>query len=290
MTVSKTLALSVLLWGLSGLSATAAPMSSTGGSWSWWSPVYSSPATSGWTSNQFASSFYGPPATTVPATLRPGSRRISSGTRCAQPTGRHRRSPPPPGRNAFINLGAGPYPLASQITTGNAQPWYNSSQISSFFGGQPTAQQQAAFLRCHRSESPADLPAKRRSDHAHHRPHRPGRPHAEPGLEHHQQHDTGRDRHDPDRGQRLQLHRPGSEVGPVARPARMDRRAQHLARADAGLRRRRELRPERQLHRRPEREFRHDGKPHRVVQRRGRPGPAVVEFHQPDNHIWAPRN
>ena len=47
--------------------------------------------------------------------------------------------------NAFINLGAGPYPEASAITTGNAQPWYNSTQLSSFFGGQPTAQQQAAF-------------------------------------------------------------------------------------------------------------------------------------------------
>jgi hypothetical protein len=42
-------------------------------------------------------------------------------------------------------MGSGPYPLASQITTGNAQPWYNSPQISSFFGGQPTAQQQADF-------------------------------------------------------------------------------------------------------------------------------------------------
>jgi hypothetical protein len=42
-------------------------------------------------------------------------------------------------------LGAGPYPLASQITSGNAQPWYDSTQISSFFGGQPTAGQVAAF-------------------------------------------------------------------------------------------------------------------------------------------------
>jgi hypothetical protein len=46
---------------------------------------------------------------------------------------------------AFINLGAGPYPLASSITTGGAQPWYSSQQISSFFGGQPTAQQQQSF-------------------------------------------------------------------------------------------------------------------------------------------------
>ncbi len=48
--------------------------------------------------------------------------------------------------NAFVNLGTGPYPEASLITSGNAQPWYNSPAISGFFGGQaPNAQQQADF-------------------------------------------------------------------------------------------------------------------------------------------------
>jgi hypothetical protein len=48
--------------------------------------------------------------------------------------------------DAFINLGLGPYPEASLITTGNAQPWYDSTQITRFFGGQqPTAQQQTDF-------------------------------------------------------------------------------------------------------------------------------------------------
>jgi hypothetical protein len=46
---------------------------------------------------------------------------------------------------AFINVGNGPYPLAAAITTGGAQPWYNSSQLTSFFGGQPTAQQIQSF-------------------------------------------------------------------------------------------------------------------------------------------------
>jgi hypothetical protein len=50
-----------------------------------------------------------------------------------------------PVADANLNLGSGPYPLASTITTGNAQPWYNSSQIASFFGGQPTAQQVSSF-------------------------------------------------------------------------------------------------------------------------------------------------
>jgi hypothetical protein len=47
--------------------------------------------------------------------------------------------------DAYINLGNGPYPLQSTITTGNAQPWYSSSQISSLFGGQPTSQQIQSF-------------------------------------------------------------------------------------------------------------------------------------------------
>jgi hypothetical protein len=47
--------------------------------------------------------------------------------------------------DAFINLGNGPYPLQSTITTGNAQPWYSSSQISSLFGGQPNSQQIQSF-------------------------------------------------------------------------------------------------------------------------------------------------
>jgi hypothetical protein len=47
--------------------------------------------------------------------------------------------------DAFINLGNGPYPLASAITTGGAQPWFNSSQITSLFGGQPSAQQIQSF-------------------------------------------------------------------------------------------------------------------------------------------------
>jgi hypothetical protein len=47
--------------------------------------------------------------------------------------------------DAFINLGNGPYPLQSIITTGNAQPWYNSSQITSLFGGSPSTQQIQSF-------------------------------------------------------------------------------------------------------------------------------------------------
>jgi hypothetical protein len=53
---------------------------------------------------------------------------------------------PAPGPvDAFINLGAGPYPQASAITTGNPQPWYNSAGVASLFGGQPSAQQIQSF-------------------------------------------------------------------------------------------------------------------------------------------------
>jgi hypothetical protein len=47
--------------------------------------------------------------------------------------------------DAFINLGNGPYPLQSAITTGNAQPWYSSSQITNLFGGPPSIQQIQSF-------------------------------------------------------------------------------------------------------------------------------------------------
>jgi hypothetical protein len=47
--------------------------------------------------------------------------------------------------DAFINLGGGTYPAASSITSGGAQPWYDSPQITKLFGGQPTAQQQQNF-------------------------------------------------------------------------------------------------------------------------------------------------
>ena len=47
--------------------------------------------------------------------------------------------------DAFINLGTGPYPAAGTITTGNAQPWYNSPQVANLLGGPPNAQQQSDF-------------------------------------------------------------------------------------------------------------------------------------------------
>jgi hypothetical protein len=47
--------------------------------------------------------------------------------------------------DAFVNFGGGPYPAASELTTGSAQPWYNSPQVAQLFGGVPNAQQRADF-------------------------------------------------------------------------------------------------------------------------------------------------
>jgi hypothetical protein len=54
-------------------------------------------------------------------------------------------APSQPSYDAFINLGAGPFPNASSLTTGTALPWYDSQRIIGLFGGQPNAQQQLAF-------------------------------------------------------------------------------------------------------------------------------------------------
>jgi hypothetical protein len=51
----------------------------------------------------------------------------------------------PPAYDAFINLGSGPFPDAGSLTTGDAQPWYDSPKILGLFGGHPSAQQIGAF-------------------------------------------------------------------------------------------------------------------------------------------------
>jgi hypothetical protein len=47
--------------------------------------------------------------------------------------------------DAYINLGTGPYPGATTLTSGNASPWYNSPVAIQLFGGVPNAQQRADF-------------------------------------------------------------------------------------------------------------------------------------------------
>ena len=47
--------------------------------------------------------------------------------------------------DAFINMTTGPYPSASSLTTGTAEPWYDSPSAIHAFGGVPNAQQQVSF-------------------------------------------------------------------------------------------------------------------------------------------------
>ena len=49
--------------------------------------------------------------------------------------------------NAFINMTTGPFPSASSLTTGTAQPWYDSPSVIHAFGSVPNAQQQASFVQ-----------------------------------------------------------------------------------------------------------------------------------------------
>jgi hypothetical protein len=143
MTAFRYLALSVLICGLLTTSAPAAPISATTGVWWWWSPAYASPAASNWQPDQFANSFYGPSGTSSPATapVYQSSYVPTTSSTVLAPT----PAAAAPMVNANLDLGTGPYPLANVITTGNAQPWYNSSQIAGFFGGQPNAQQVSDF-------------------------------------------------------------------------------------------------------------------------------------------------
>ncbi len=61
------------------------------------------------------------------------------------PTSPSSSSSSTPTYDAFINFGNGPFLNADSLTSGNAQAWYDSSKITSLFGGQPNAQQIASF-------------------------------------------------------------------------------------------------------------------------------------------------
>jgi hypothetical protein len=124
--------------------------------WSYGVPLVASPSASSWLNDSSSSASQTPSST--PSASNPAPAQASSSTSAsistplftaasAAATGTVPASSTtvPATADAFINLGAGPYPEAGVITTGNAQAWYNSSQITSFFGGQPTSQQQAAF-------------------------------------------------------------------------------------------------------------------------------------------------
>ncbi len=79
------------------------------------------------------------PAAVAPAIIAP----VAMTTAAPAQTSVTAAAPAP--AQAFINVGSGPYPQAAAITTGGAQPWYNSTQLTTLFGGHPTAQQIQSF-------------------------------------------------------------------------------------------------------------------------------------------------
>src|SRR5271169_6528674 len=116
MTAFKYLALSSLICGLLAPSALAAPLSSTSGDWWWWSPAYTSAAASNWATDQFAYSFYGPSVTTTtPAAPVFLSNYVpdTAATVVAPAPAAPPASAATPVADANLNLGTGPYPLAS---------------------------------------------------------------------------------------------------------------------------------------------------------------------------------
>lgn len=82
-----------------------------------------------------------PVATAVPVATAPTAAATTFTTTAAAPATQ------PAMVDAFINMGTGPYPGDSLITTGGTQPWYDSTKLNSFFGGQPNAQQRADFAQ-----------------------------------------------------------------------------------------------------------------------------------------------
>lgn len=145
MSAVKTLILSVLILGVSGSMALAEPMISNGeGSWSFWSsggnsvtPAMARAVTPLATPAPPPTPVAVPPPVFTPPPTPPQAATVS----------RFSSSIPPGGEaDAYLNFSNGPYPEASVMTTGGAQPWYTSPVVEKYFGGQaPNPQQQAEF-------------------------------------------------------------------------------------------------------------------------------------------------
>ncbi|SIO62274.1 PEP-CTERM protein-sorting domain-containing protein [Singulisphaera sp. GP187] len=147
MSAVKTLILSVLIMGVSGSLAHAEPMISNGvGSWSFWSsggaPV--TPTTA------LAVATPAPPVPTPtppPVAVAAATYTVPTAAPVPPPAPRFSNPIPPGGTaDAYLNFSTGPYPEASLMTTGGAQPWFTSPVVEKLYGGQaPNTQQQADF-------------------------------------------------------------------------------------------------------------------------------------------------
>lgn len=150
----KPLVLGIFLWGGIATGVKADGFTVTNPGWDGW-PTWLAQLNSTTSGNTISfnnpspiPAASAPPLSAVPTTTPIQASTVSNippGTPQAAPFSAAPASPSAAPVAGFINLGTGPYPNAAMITTGGAQPWYNSSQLSSFFGGQPTPQQQQSF-------------------------------------------------------------------------------------------------------------------------------------------------
>jgi hypothetical protein len=151
MSSAKALAWGVLVWVSLGTVGRADSLSSFGG-WNLWQA---------WGQGEFGSSTLvvpflnsgSPPAPAItlgtPQTPTLTTSNTESWSAAPQQTPAPAPSPAPAPAtmyDALINMGAGPFPEANVLTTGGAQPWYDSPAVQSVFGGIPNAQQQASFV------------------------------------------------------------------------------------------------------------------------------------------------
>jgi hypothetical protein len=144
MSAVKALALSVVVLGAATRTATAGAIVANDLNWVAWTPngVIQTPATTysllGAGTTPQASTLP-PPVPIAATTSSPAPSSLSSSAMTAAPLA------PSATYDAYINLGTGPYPDASFLTTGGAQAWYNSAAVDALFGGIPNAQQRADF-------------------------------------------------------------------------------------------------------------------------------------------------
>jgi hypothetical protein len=158
MSAVKALALSALVLSAAQYPALAGPISSNNLAWTAWTPsgVIQTPAAVT-SSSLFGVGSSSNVSTTAPASTQgqaassalpsapsfgvPGYGVPSFGTAAVATP-----APTAPGTyDAFINLGTGPYPDASNLTGGGPLPWYDSQAVLTLFGGQITAQDRANF-------------------------------------------------------------------------------------------------------------------------------------------------
>jgi len=169
MSAVKTLAWTVAVWtGLGLVSVRADSMSRSRGGWPW-TAFWPAGAVSSYQATSAAAP--APPANPAPAPIAAPVTPIFAATPAdptiaASPVTNAVPAQPTPGISAptpsplsassaspatpvdgFINLTAGSYADSGTLTTGNAQPWYDSPSVVHAFGGTPDAQQQASFVQ-----------------------------------------------------------------------------------------------------------------------------------------------